>query len=78
MTTSVGICVLNRFFSQQNVKSWRSVFFVILTTMSNTFIHLVDRSVLIFFGFKFFENRLLPDNTRHLLIATFLSDVRCR
>ena len=27
MTTSVGICVLNRFFSEENVKSWRSVCF---------------------------------------------------
>ena len=52
MTTSVGICVLNRFFSEENVKSWRSVFFVILTTMSNTFNYFVDRSVLIFFGFS--------------------------
>ena len=52
MTTSVGICVLNRLFSEENVKSWRSVFFVILTTMSNTFIYFVDRSVLIFFGFS--------------------------
>ena len=52
MTTSVGICVLNRFFSEENVKSWRSVFFVIQTTMSNTFIHFVDCSVLIFFGFS--------------------------
>ena len=39
MTTSVGICVLHRFFSEENVKSWRSVFFVILTTMSSTFLH---------------------------------------
>ena len=52
MTTSVGICVLNRFFSEENVKSWRSVFFVILTTMSNTFTYFVYRSVLIFFGFS--------------------------
>ena len=52
MTTLVGICVLNRFFSEENVKSWRSFFFVILTTMSNTFIHFVDRSDLIFFGFS--------------------------
>ena len=52
MTTSVGICVLNRFFSEENVKSWRSVFFVILTTRSNLFTYFVDRSVLIFFGFS--------------------------
>ena len=52
MTTSVGICVLNRFFSEENVKSWRSVFFVILTTMSNTFTYFVDRSILAFFGFS--------------------------
>ena len=53
MTTSVGICVLNRCFIEENVKSWRSVFFVILTTMSNTFTYfLLDRSVLIFFGFS--------------------------
>ena len=48
MTTSVRICVLNRFFSEKNVKSWLSVFCVIQTPMSNTFIHFVDRSVLIF------------------------------
>ena len=52
MTTSVRICVLNRFFSEENVKSWRFVFIVILTTMSNTFTYFVDRSVLIFFGFS--------------------------
>ena len=52
MTTWVRICVLNRFFSEENVKLWRSVFFVILTTMSNTLIHFVDRSVLVFFGFS--------------------------
>ena len=78
MATSVGICVLNRFFSKENVKSWQSVFLVILTTMSNTFTYFVDRSVLIFFGFSSFKNRLLADNTRHLLIATFLSDARRR
>ena len=52
MTSSVGICVLNRFISEENVKSWRSVFFVILTTISNTFAYFVDLSVLIFFGFS--------------------------
>ena len=52
MTTSVGICVSNRFFSEENVKSWRSVFFVILTTMSKTLTYFVDRSTLIFFGFS--------------------------
>ena len=52
MATSVGICVLNRFFSKENVKSWRSVSFVILTAMSNTFTYFVDRSVFIFFGFS--------------------------
>ena len=52
MTTWVGICVLNRLFSEENVKSWRSVFFVILTTMSNNFTYFVDCSVLIFFCFS--------------------------
>ena len=52
MTTSVGICVLNHLFSEDIVKSRRSVFFVILTTMSNTFTYFVDRSALIFFGFS--------------------------
>ena len=78
MTTSGGICVLNRFFSEENVKSWRSVFFVILTTMSNTFTYFVDRSVLIFFGFSSLKIDMLADNMRHLLIATFLGDARRR
>ena len=66
MTTSVGNCVLNRFFSGENVKSWRSVLFVILTTMSNTSINFVDRSVLIFFGFSSLKIDCCP-TTRNIV-----------
>ena len=48
MMTSVGICVLNGLFSEENVKSWWSVFFC--NTNNNTYF--VDRLVLIFFGFS--------------------------
>ena len=52
MTTLVGICVLNRFSARKMLNRGFLYFFVILTTMSNTFTYFVDRSVLIFFGFS--------------------------
>ena len=55
MTTSVGICVLKiepLFLARKMLNRVGLYFFVILTTMSNTFTYFVDRSVLIFFGFS--------------------------
>ena len=51
MTISVGICVLNRFFSEENVKSWRSVFFCNTNNNVKHFYFFVDCSVFHFLWF---------------------------